>query len=314
MDTAVVKVASKLARTYIEEVLGFGRPVNDNTYSALFKNNSAAVRYAANGSNFQANINGTPKESWHASHFSEKGTVLHDVYSAPVERIHDFISKEIGKRGLQLVDGVSDAEANTFRRISASLQKFLIDYKDNVAHNAACYSTMTLRPVEDNNNWDLMLRIGVFSDVETIYLQFYFPRLVRGLALWVENHQVAEAIESISLFLENFEGHTLPFEPLLLGEIDLCKIMAHLVIHNPEVTPQVIWQKYHDMVYANEVRVCATVKRTPGINNRTIFNDIVEWNMLTEIQRHIVSSSLDLMKTYIRTFLNYNMLVAGVTA
>lgn len=313
MDTTVIKVPSSLSRHFLETRLGFGRPFNSDALSSLFKSKEGCFRYAAHDSNFQASINAVSEVDWEAIHFNEKGVVIHDISIGPIERINSFVRHELKKRGFVLIDATTHQEtAVLIDSINVHLNSFVTQYREEVDPSIELHSSLAMRESDPNMNWDVTFRVFLKSELETIFISIHVPRIVRNVALFIEEAQVNKTVESVYKYLEGFAPYSTLFLPL--QQFDIVKLLVHRVFLSRLVKSDdadKLYAEYRKSIMANKALFEGDLRGNRNAQFDYVENTVNLWE--DNIHRTMLLSAMEMALQQLETYLKFNKAVAAMT-
>lgn len=288
---------------FLETTLGFEAPIMGGTISSLFKEDGSTLYYSSTKLNAIASINAVNKEQFNAIHYMTQNdpvadVVLHDIYTQPKERMVEFLKKELAKYGLAPLEVLNPVQGGVLHQVSAKVEGFYLNYIHQQDTKAELLSTLSLHKVEGKNNWDLILRVGLFSDYGNMYLQFNFPQIINNVNWLIDDRQVAEMMRVVSTFFNQFGEHSVIF--MDLPKIPLSAMLAHNVIQRSDVTAEALYMHYYGTLKNN----LAMMPRDAHIQARIA--EVVPWGAVTKIQRTILQGAIAIARAHAETFLTVN--------
>lgn len=299
MDKANQAVTYQTARDFVENTLGFGPEVPAVTLTQLFNESGNISHYGSRNDQQKASINAITKHDWDAMHFNEKGIVYVDVLPHPLMRVRNFIDKELAKKGLAASEIIRPDQGQKLQQILRLVKGFYENYKDYKAAGAKLYSSVTIR-FNENNNWDMLLRIAMFAPDEVMYVEFNFPNLIHTVEIMISDDQLNAIHIAVYTFLQSFNQHSKLFRNI--EDIELSKLIAHAIIADLNASAGNVYDAYYSLVQ-NNIRYLSGEKRE-------LANRVVSWNMVPTIQRAILLQALEIARAHVKGFIDYNVEVA----
>ncbi len=169
-----------------------------------------------------------------------------------------------------------------------------------------------MRDSEPNMNWDLTFRVFLKSEIETIFISIHIPRIVRNIALFIEEEQINNTVASVYKYLESFKPYNTLFLPT--QQFNIVKLLVHRVL-----LTRVIKSDDADKLYAEYRKgVMANIALFEGIlcNNRNAVFDYIENTPALGddgIHRSILLSAMEMGAQQLEAYLKFNKVVAAIS-
>jgi hypothetical protein len=301
MDKAPLEVTIQTARQFLEQTLGFGEPVTGASLATLFSEKEESLYYGVNKGNSHASLNAVTRTQWDNSHMTESGRVYADIFSHPINRVKEFIEQEFATRGLIPSDILNPSQGNRIHQLLRLLRAFQAAYLEHIDPMADLQTSLTLRPVDKTNNFDLLLRVGLFTKKENMYFETTFSNIVQGCFNLLTERQISAATEAVDAYLQCFNKSSKKFRAIT--GFELSKFITHNVINENKCNAEIVYANYYQFLQANK----GYLKERVDIIQA---EEVVEWQTLSLADRYIVSYAFDIARTHITGFISFNMMEA----
>lgn len=294
---------------FLESTLGFGPPVANASLANLL-DNSPALHFGARNGQSRASLNAMTHGQWDSNHFSEAGFVLHDILFQSMNRIGEFLKKEMAKMGFSVdLNHINPQVHEKFMQVMRLTMGYHNKYVQHVASGTKILSSVTFRKHDDTINFDMLLRVVMFIPVsenaaedESMYFEFNFPAMIKNIALLIHEDQVNNAANMVQSHLYGFGTHSEPFYEL--PGLELSRVIMHAVIQNQAETAVAIYTHYRDRVLLNG-------KYFRNRNDEVQTSKVVPWDDLTKPQRIILIHAVEMARVQIKGFIAFNMEAAN---
>lgn len=298
MNTSAVSAVA--LRDFLEQDLNLGRPVESESLVTIFDAAKKPLHYSGFSGMLTASINTTTSDQWMKIHSTEEPTtVLYNALLEPTLRIEAFIKHQLARYGLVMADNFSPQAVNV-RTFVDAVRRFSDHYAqlNPKKQPLEILSSITLRKVEDEPNWDAVLRVGMFEkEGDVLYAQFRIPQMVSGVARMVTLEQANAITKSSMQFLKSFGEVGLAFRPLQYN--DMPSLITQLVIQQPDISAEQVYRIFYDMVRANRELYLLKEEK----DQLTL---IVSWETLPVIRRQMLSALLEVARIKAGMYLVYN--------
>lgn len=291
-------------RNFIERTLGFGAAVPNTTWASLLGTSEKPRGYYGSRNNYsQASLNVVTPQVWGGMHANESGIVYFDLFHQPLERLHAFLEKEMAKLGMKLVQSINPAHAARLKKIIDDTMTFMNYFLNHKAAGTRFPSAIVLRKNEDGQNWDMTVRVAIFTPNEnSAFFEYTFPQLVTTVAQLITPEQVKASSDAVLDFACTAFGREKNLLPRL-SMLDWSAMMLEMILqHGGELTADGFYIAYRHIVNANR----AIFKEHDAV----AAGRLVAWEELTVLQRRIVSDTVELARNYVNKFITYNTAAA----
>lgn len=291
-------------RNFVENVLGFGPPLTaDNIYSVLTvvsREDVAGLRYGSRNGYSQASINVINEIEWNRIHANETGLIYFDVFTGPEARLREFLQKELAKQGYKLLETINPRDGERLKNLLTASSNFVAHFQNTYAAGTKCQSSFTVRRNDDGQNWDMTVRIAIFTpNKDSAYFEFTFPSLLHTVATLIDDDQITQAANAAYGFALASFGP----DEMLLGKfqiMDWSKMLVETILHQgKELTAEGFYIGYRSMVEVN--RNVLKDAREADYADR-----LLPWAELSVWQKRIVSDTVELVRWHIGKFISNN--------
>lgn len=299
-------------REFVEKSLGFASPIENTSLAVLMDAGKQPLHYALRNIG-KASLNAVSSVQWDKIHVNEQNPVFHELTESPLERAYAFIKKELAKSGYQPADTIRASHGATFNSLMNSFHSFMRVFEDNNPR-VKFSSSMTLRRVEDYQNWDMVLRFLVENkkldvmneeETETLYVEYTFPSILTGLKFSITEDQVEYLAELMEHYFETMKEVAGPFytldKPLRFSDY-----AVHQILHNRAVTAEQILTEYSKLVKNNQHLVHGDAET---IN---VWLSDTPWELLTKSQKMVLGTSVFTTGAIMDSYFNVCIAAASV--
>ncbi|BAW19080.1 hypothetical protein [Ralstonia phage RP31] len=303
MDTPAVCAVT--LRDFLERDLQLGKPVEVETLASIFDGAKKIGHYSKLRGMLRATLNTVDRNQWAKLHLLEEpSTVLYNVLTDPLTRVESFIKRELAKHGLIMQDKLAPHAVNV-RAFSESVRRFVGYYAElnPQAPQLEVLSSFTLRRVPDQPNWDVVIRVALYDQNDSAYVEFCIPKVVEGVARLITVDQTELVVKSLSTFLSNFGSNGEIFKPLPYN--DISRAAMHLVVHQPDISAEQVYRMYYDSVQANREAYNAAASQHQQLRF------VIPWESMSQIQRQILSAAVEVARAEINAYLALNKALAA---
>lgn len=302
MEKAHQVVTAETARQFLEQTLGFGEPIDGGSIQSLFGDNSKVFYYGSRKDGIQASLNAVTRVVWDNKHMTETGRVFADIFSSPVGRVSEFIERELASKGLKPIDMIDSNQGQKLKQMIRLLKEFNASYLENVDPYTDLQTSLSLRPRENEyGKYDLVLRAGLFSKYETMYFEYTFSNIVKGIIYLIHDVQLSVTVSAVRAYLESFGKKSKLFREITGFEIS--KLITHQVLLFRHIAEDALYSLYYQMIQGNK----GFFKERRDIVQA---EEVVEWDALSEIHWKILENALEIARTHIDGFIDFNKMEA----
>lgn len=302
MENTSSAVTVQTMREFIENTLGFGKPVDQASFSTLFGGTTGALYYGTRTNQTVASVNAMTGIEWDKRHLIDNDPIYQ--YKGVKQTLIDitsFVKKTMAQRGYNVGEMIRPESAHKLKQINHLLLDFIAKYIEHVNPEVDVRTSYTLRPNKENMNYDLLFRFGMFSNDETMYLEFNYPELIVASSHLITEDQVEYSYDSVKAFFEGFGAKAVFFKELHGKE--LSRLIVQNVIHDRSILPQLIYEHYR--------AIALRIKDHWHHTDKAIVDRLLPWDELDQVYRMIFANGVDLAKIHVGSSINFNMIEAG---
>lgn len=302
MENTPSAVTVQTMREFVENTVGFGEPVDQTIFSSLFGGTPNALYYGTRTNQTVASVNAMTGIEWDKRHLIDTDPIYqYKGVKQSFTDITSFVKKHMAQRGYNVEEMIRPESAHKLQQINWLLLNFIANYIEHVNPEVDVRTSYTLRPNKENMNYDLLFRFGMFSNDETMYLEFNYPELITASSYLITEDQVEYSYDSVKAFFEGF-GAKAAFFKELHGK-ELSRLIVQNVIRDRSVLPEVIYEHYRSIV--------RSVKDHWHHTDKAVVDRLLPWGELQQVYRMIFTNGVDLAKIHVVSSINFNMIEAG---
>lgn len=288
-----------LTRTFVEERLGFGLPIQGATLASIFQGKETILHYRK-GNETTATINGMQKGQWHSAHCFGEDTLHNVLFNINVDvqsRVTEYLKKQLAKQGLALLEPFNTLPGETLRQVNKITGDFFSRYLEHVDPDVELLSSLTLRQTENVLNWDIIVRVGIFGKDETVYFQFHLPKIIQNVGILISEDQIGKTTQVLRKLFDSIGEHGSICD--VLPGLDIAYITAHHLLHRPETTAEALWAAYRLLAIAN-------VQYFQQQSEEALLEKIKPWIELTIVQQNLITAAVSIANIQLRMFVAFN--------
>jgi hypothetical protein len=300
MEKAHTAVTAQTARQFLEQTLGFGDAIQEGSFKSLFDEKANVLYYGSRKNGVHASLNAVSRIDWDNKHMTEGGRVFADIFSSPMGRVREFIERELAAKGLAPSDTIHADQAQRLKTFIRLLREFREGYLENIDPYADLQTSLSLRSTEVGR-YNLILRAGLFSKNETMFFEFTFDQIVKGLAHLITNAQLSTAIDAVQNYLGSFGKKSKLFREIT--GFELSKTIVYQVVQVRNIPEEIIYGNYYRLIQDNK----AAMNQRMDIIQA---DEVSPWSDLTDSHKTIMGHAVDIARTYVTSFIDVNTMEA----
>jgi hypothetical protein len=285
-------------RAFLENMLGFGEPIEDASLSSLFKTDNDVFHYGR-GPNAKASINAVTQANWLAGRAASSGTVLHDLYSSVEERAHSFIIKQLAREGYHAMEPINPTYGKAVKELGNTVKFFFDNYR-LLYPDARLHSTMILQKRDEKLQWDMVIEVYIEREGERIYLKYLFPKIIYNVSFLVKDPQVQAVTAAMQQYYRTFGRHGSLLTEFINAAFS--NHLVHVLIHNNAITPEEAFNDFMKVLTVNP-QMTANMPHS----SRQFWMRGLQWEAVSPTIKVMVTCALDMARLQISSYYTVNI-------